>query len=336
MSMMEDGFEGSAKGPSKKYASKSNTASRKAYDPSGPLEVVGWDLDATAETAAWESAETTSSTPEGEPCPGLSRVYLDEYEAKIRQESFEDATLSASAAALNTGEFGPDRIVQEKIIGLDDRVLIADTSVVPYRRICYLSMTTSLGYSFKGTGWLIGPRVLVTAGHCVYNREHAYGIGKMRSVKITVARNGQFNLGTANATRVETTQGWISNGDEEWDFGVVFLDQPLGNQVGFFGFANYPDNDLKGKLVNVVGYPGEQTATMWGRVDKIVGVSSQRLEYLADTTGGQSGCPVIYNDGSGTFRAVGIHNYGGNQGNFATRINDAVFQQLKKWKTQGS
>ena len=59
-------------------------------------------------------------------------------------------------------------MIQEIVLGSDDRQMIADTSASPFAWICGLSMTDSTGTQWLGTGWLAAPGLVITAGHCVY------------------------------------------------------------------------------------------------------------------------------------------------------------------------
>jgi glutamyl endopeptidase len=48
-------------------------------------------------------------------------------------------------------------------------VRILDTELAPWRMICALRMRGQSGAGALGTGWFIGPRTVLTAGHCVYS-----------------------------------------------------------------------------------------------------------------------------------------------------------------------
>src|SRR5512135_392612 len=54
-------------------------------------------------------------------------------------------------------------IGMESIIGTDDRVRILDTDLTPWRMICSLEMRGPSSSSVIGTGWLAGPRTVMTA-----------------------------------------------------------------------------------------------------------------------------------------------------------------------------
>src|SRR5687768_6326230 len=65
------------------------------------------------------------------------------------------------------GKSGPIRPPFESVIGRDERVRILDTDLYPWSAICALRMRGPSGGAM-GTGWFIGPRTVITAGHCVY------------------------------------------------------------------------------------------------------------------------------------------------------------------------
>lgn len=60
----------------------------------------------------------------------------------------------------------------ETVCGRDDRVRISPATAVPWRWICQLIITMPNGAGFRGTGWFIGPRCVMTAGHCVYSQSN--------------------------------------------------------------------------------------------------------------------------------------------------------------------
>jgi V8-like Glu-specific endopeptidase len=46
---------------------------------------------------------------------------------------------------------------------------ITNTREVPWKRIVHLAIEAADGMRFQGTGFLIGPCTIITAGHCVYS-----------------------------------------------------------------------------------------------------------------------------------------------------------------------
>lgn len=81
----------------------------------------------------------------------------------------------------------PDSSILEVVIGDDDRREVTVTKQYPWRCICSLLITAADGSNWIGTGWLVGPRVLLTAGHCVYI--HTRG-GWAEQIEVIPGRRG--------------------------------------------------------------------------------------------------------------------------------------------------
>jgi V8-like Glu-specific endopeptidase len=79
----------------------------------------------------------------------------------------------------------------ETVLGTDERVLIKDTRQYPWRITASLLITAADNSQWIGTAWLISPRTLATAGHCVYIRDS--GIpgrdGWVKKIQVIPGRN---------------------------------------------------------------------------------------------------------------------------------------------------
>jgi hypothetical protein len=84
--------------------------------------------------------------------------------------------------------FGETNVL-EAIIGSDDRVRVADNLMIanPWRQICALRIRSKTGKMYVGTGWFIAPRVLATAGHCVFLQNEG---GWAQSIDVIPAKAG--------------------------------------------------------------------------------------------------------------------------------------------------
>ncbi|MCL6260962.1 serine protease [Aquiflexum sp. TKW24L] len=228
----------------------------------------------------------------------------------------------------------PDAL--EVIIGADDRTRINPTTAYPWRAICSLLIRTKTGKNYIGTGWFVGPRTVITAGHCIYLHNEG---GWPQSVEVIPGRNGSLRpYGSASSSTFRSVTGWTQNKDRNFDYGAIILplSAKLGNTVGYFGYGIRNDAFLKSLTLNLSGYPGDKDggSTQWFHSRVTKGVSSRVITYEIDTMGGQSGSPVWYKDGSSRY-AVGIHTNGHSSGNSATRIVQAVFDNIQAWKQQG-
>lgn len=230
------------------------------------------------------------------------------------------------------GDCGPEGAPPESICGSDDRVRVTNTSAVPWRWICKLIISFPNGASGGCTGWFIGPKAVMTAGHCVYSKSNG---GWARRIEVIPGMNGSSRpYGSMVGTSFRSVVGWTSNTDQNYDYGCIILPSPsLGNQIGYFGFAALTDSSLNQLLVNNSGYPGDKPfGTQWFNAGRIASVTPRKFYYMLDTYGGQSGSPT-WRFVNNQRHAVGVHAYGGCP-NSSTRITSAVFNNMKNWRSQ--
>jgi V8-like Glu-specific endopeptidase len=238
----------------------------------------------------------------------------------------------------------------ESIIGEDERVRILDTHLMPWCMICNLRIEGPRGAAV-GTGWLVGPRTVLTAGHCVY---HATIGGWAQRIVVTPGLNRQeAKHGSATARQFSALEAWTKDDPAmtleqkaDVDIGVIHLDDadPLGDRLGWFGLAVRPDADLLDRHVHVAGYPGEPARgfgrEMWAHRSKVLATTPLRVYYDVDTTPGQSGAPgfMIESDATAPI-AIAVHAYGtggtpdrlGVIANSAPRITRDLFETIQRW-----
>lgn len=225
----------------------------------------------------------------------------------------------------------------ESLIGKDDRIPVKKTSNIPWKRICHLKITASNGTTFSGTGFFIGKRTIVTAGHCVYLHGHG---GWAKKIEVTPARNGsEAPFGSFTSTSFRSVRGWVDSKARNYDYGVIQLSKtdkiPAG--IGSFGVSVFSDASILNlKLINTYGYPGDkEPGTMWGHKRKANAVTTNTIIYDIDTMPGQSGSPVWIKKTDGSRMALAIHTNGSQLGNSATRITQSVANNLLKWRNEG-
>ena len=109
-----------------------------------------------------------------------------------------------------------------------------------------------------------------------------------------------------------------------------------GAGTGWFGFGLYGDDDLKQTTANISGYPGDKpSGTQWYAARRVDSVGPRKVFYDVDTAGGQSGS-AVYRIKDGSRYGIAVHAYGGAVVNSGTRINRAVFDNMKAWKTDNA
>ncbi len=222
------------------------------------------------------------------------------------------------------------------------RTRVADTKVVPFRKVCDLLITARDGTLGTGTAWFISPRTLVTAGHCIaVFRPGTAAHGLVSKILVMPARNGETTSPPPPFSWVEIQQenlrvhdGWRLNGNLDFDFGAIILppNLPLGNILGVFGFGDFTDPVLLANKPILSGYPDDvPEGTQWFERNSIKRITPARIFYDIFTFGGQSGSPVFFADATKQV-ACGIHDFGDTPFNSGVRINPAVVAQLNAWK----
>lgn len=221
------------------------------------------------------------------------------------------------------------------VIGSDGRTRVTATTTFPNRAIAYLVVTFAGGSIGTCTGWFIGSRTVVTAGHCVYDT----ATNKWATaIKVYPGRNGSSSpYGYTTAHRLFSVVGWATSHSTNYDYGAIQTNSTLGNTVGWFGYSWQSSNSFPGTFT-VRGYPGDKpTGTMWTMNGGITGVNTYRLWYQIDTYGGQSGSPLYHYTTSYGYTSVGVHTYGTSvppyYGNSATRITSSVFNNFQSWRS---
>jgi glutamyl endopeptidase len=231
--------------------------------------------------------------------------------------------------------FGPPPPQAETVHGPDNRVKITTTSSYPWRVHASLLITARDNSRWIGTGWFIGPKTLMTAGHVVFikNSGVAGRDGWVSRIQVMPGRNGaSLPYGSVTSTTFRSVTGWTGSGDQNYDYGAIILPTNLGNTTGWFGFGVYSDADLKASVGNISGYPGDKpVGTQWYDARRIASVNSRKVYYDIDTAGGQSGS-AVYRIINGGRYGFAIHAYGGATTNSGTRIVTAVYNNMVAWK----
>jgi len=236
------------------------------------------------------------------------------------------------------------------VLGSEDRVHITQTNAVPWRLVCSLVGMRGGRPIMVGTGALIGPRLVLTAGH---NLD-----GRIEEMVIVPGRaGGREPFGSQrlprSAFRMHPDWEDIRLRDPSRDAGAIVLDEPfpkLKNE--WFAIAAPPDDALSGWMLNIAGYPREtpmnpdaEGSELLFHSNAVGEVKDRTLGYTVDTTVGQSGAPVWVYPDDDLPTIVGIHAYGAPprlggllatrpRFNEATRIDADLAGHIRSWSPE--
>ncbi|KAJ5646698.1 hypothetical protein N7490_003070 [Penicillium lividum] len=258
----------------------------------------------------------------------------------------------AATWTLQTGKAPPTESIflldsgsVEAVYQPDHRSKVDDRDIMDggkYRSIVKLEMSyegspAGAEMASMGTGWLIRPDLLVTAGHCVY--DHSQGFGRVNTMLCHIGYNGRDSLRSPDvqsrfAKKIVTTGEWIDSRDNRHrDVAFVQLDKPFTGNLRLISFAPTP---MKGReMIGVVGYPGDYHLEDGDGIDEIGAQmyelfqeieydrqenALKMLQYRLSTFRGQCGSPVLRKKTPQI--SIGAHCYGGEDKNSASPIGD--------------
>jgi V8-like Glu-specific endopeptidase len=219
------------------------------------------------------------------------------------------------------------------VFGPDDRFQIFAGTSFPWRSVVRIGSNDA---NYRGTGALIDPYHVLTAGHVVHSGAGGNWISTLQCTPGQTDVNSR-PYGTAEWTYVRSYTNWTNSSDANWDWAVITLDRRVGNFTGWMGTEwNGNTNAYNGTTVNLAGYPSDKAiGTMWGASGPINnGNGGQQFFYngTLDTAPGHSGSPVWRFDGTNRY-IVGVHAYGDNGDGFnkATRMTQQKFNDTWAW-----
>lgn len=180
----------------------------------------------------------------------------------------------------------------------DGRKKITIANQFPYNTIVYIETVGGDGISYIGTGVIIAPNAVLTAGHVVYNAAEG---GHIKSATIYQANaNGNYNPSTAvNATSEVINSDWLTKDNANPkvyplgadDLAIINLSKNIGLSTGWMGMTSVLTTN---QSISLVGFPKDHFQQMWGMSGNVSRFSSPLFSYSnISMYPGQSGSPVF-------------------------------------------
>jgi V8-like Glu-specific endopeptidase len=203
----------------------------------------------------------------------------------------------------------------------DDRQLVNNAAIAPYKMICALHINVVLADgrpSWRvGTGFLIAPRIVVTAAHNVRNPTGWLA----RDFMITPGRKGEDSSASQSqmiaATAAECHPDWHRDGAFDWNHDIAVLQVARNFFAANSEFLSMREECADEEAIELSGYPlkieGNPLAPAsavypYRARGKVAHCEAQRLFYPLDSSGGQSGSPILARNAAGGPVAIGVHN----------------------------
>ncbi|WP_299339170.1 hypothetical protein [uncultured Psychroserpens sp.] len=216
----------------------------------------------------------------------------------------------------------------------------------PSSYTCYMEMRRGWTNTTLGTGILIHPRVVLTAGHntafFMFSKSFPFVFSSVKNVTLYFGSTDEDNYIIKQNVRLKKGKTkffsdgyWLSPKIED-DFSIIILpDDSVYRALGghFIVKPMTSETDIDGPI-NITGSPGDKDKfQIWTAHTNNFAVNGSKLSYDIFTAPRNSGSPIWFKNANNEYQIAGVHSRGtkGIGCNSAVFINKKTYDTIVEW-----
>ena len=178
---------------------------------------------------------------------------------------------------------------------IPNNLKVVEAKEFPYTTIGYLTTDSDCG-----TAFLVGPDLVLTAAHCVFNKKNNTWA---TNIKFYFGLNNTKYLSTAsvatNWSAIYIQQEYVNQSDfnSQYDWAIIQIDQPAGYSQGWLGFHGCSSQENYKENMAILGYPNDKDVHVSSRLEVSEGsfykVDGNIMRYRMFIVMGMSGGPAV-------------------------------------------
>lgn len=283
----------------------------------------------------------------------------DEYYRKTTRGANRSRSFGEDKSADDIFDGNPNVVVKKSscgpnrsIVYSDDRIEVSNPKSGDYLKTAFIRT----GYRvynpvtcqddskfFRGTGFLIGRNLMMTAAHCVYSdvsiedygyEDNRYNPKFAQQIDCFFGINGSSDLSQgenyqyyARGKVISIEYSYYLDEATNQDWAIIELDRNIGDTIGWFDVV--PNWYNTTSEVVSFGYPADDNSYYYMKETRGHMFDKNKFKYFndLDTLGGHSGSPhlVSIND---QLKVIGVHTTGHGTYNGGTIINSHIYAFL--------